>query len=166
MRMGKLVIGIDPGKKGGIAAVGDDGSVLDVVQMPDTAQDMLLTLRELVCSCRRDGGDAVCYVEKVGGIPGQGASAAFNFGRGCGHLEMCLLALEVRTVYVTPQRWQKSYGVGSSSITKSTAAEKRAHKNALKAVAQRLYPSLGRRVTLQTCDALLIADYGVWEEAR
>lgn len=163
---GKLVIGIDPGKHGGIAAVCSGGEVVDVVQMPDTAQDILLTLREFVSSFVRDGGDVVCYVEKVGGIPGQGASSAFNFGRGCGHLEMCLLALEVRTVYVTPQRWQKMYGVGSSSITRSTAAEKRDHKNALKAVAQRLYPSLGRRVTLQTCDALLIANYGLKEEAR
>ena len=162
----RLVIGIDPGRHGGIAAVCSDGVVMDVVQMPETAQDILLTLREFVCSFRRDGGDVVCYVEKVGGIPGQGASSAFNFGKGCGWLEMCLLALEVRTVYVTPQRWQKVYGVGSSSITRSTAAEKRDHKNALKAVAQRLYPSLGRRVTLRTCDALLIAGYGLKEESR
>lgn len=163
---GLYVIGIDPGRKGGIAVVGSGGAVVDVVQMPDTAQDLYLSLREYVASCRRDGVGVVCYVEKVGGIPGQGASSAFNFGRGCGWLEMCLLALEVKAVYVTPQRWQKVYGVGSSSITRSSAAEKREHKNALKAVAQRLYPSLGRRVTLQTCDALLIAGYGVKEEAR
>lgn len=162
--MNKLILAIDPGKKGGIVGMGDDGVVVDVLNMPDTAQDILLSLRDFAGAGSECVSGIVCYIEKVGGIPGQGASSAFNFGKGCGWLEMCLLALEIPTVYVTPQKWQKVYGVGSSSITRSSATEKREHKNALKAVAQRLFPSLGRRVTLQTCDALLIAEYGRRQE--
>ena len=35
-------IGIDPGKHGGIAVMGADGEVLDVVKMPETPQDLSL----------------------------------------------------------------------------------------------------------------------------
>ena len=37
----KRYIGIDPGKHGGIAVMGADGEVLDVVKMPETPQDLL-----------------------------------------------------------------------------------------------------------------------------
>lgn len=159
----KYILGIDPGKKGGMAVISENGPI-SVVNMPETAMDVLLTIREFKNYVVDPDDILVCYIERVGGIPGQGASSAFNFGKGCGWLEMCLLALEIPTEYVTPQRWQKVYGVGSSSITKSSAAEKREHKNKLKAVAQRLFSSLGKRVTLQTCDSLLIAQYGRKQE--
>jgi len=159
----KYILGIDPGKKGGMAVISEKGPI-SVVNMPETAMDVLLTIREFKNYVVNPDDRLVCYIEKVGGIPGQGASSAFNFGKGCGWLEMCLLAFEIPTEYVTPQKWQKVYGVGSSSITKSSAAEKREHKNKLKAVAQRLFSSLGKRVTLQTCDSLLIAQYGRKQE--
>ena len=37
----KRYIGIDPGKHGGIAVMGADGEVFDVVKMPETPQDLL-----------------------------------------------------------------------------------------------------------------------------
>ena len=157
----KFIIGIDPGNNGGIAFIDEAGNVLHVVKMPETPQDLLEHLSMLVSI---SGGNAVCYIEKVGGIPGQGASSAFSFGRGCGHLEMALLALKISTNDVTPQKWQKMYSVGHSSITKSSAAEKREHKNKLKAKAQSLFPKLGGKVTNATCDALLIAEYGRKQE--
>ena len=106
----KYILGIDPGKKGGMAVINDNGPI-SVVNMPETAMDVLLTIREFKNYVVGHDDSLVCYIEKVGGIPGQGASAAFNFGKGCGWLEMCLLALEIPTEYVTPQRWQKVYGV-------------------------------------------------------
>lgn len=51
-------------------------------------------------------------LEKVGGIPGNGANAMFNFGRGYGHLEMALLACRIPTETVTPQKWQKEFQLG------------------------------------------------------
>lgn len=150
------MIGIDPGKKGGIAVLCGDGTVVDVVSMPDTPQDLLEFLRDVAAY----DGTCRCYLEKVGGMPGNGGSAMFNFGKGYGWIEMALLSLEIPAVTVTPQKWQSVYGVGSSSITRSSAAEKKEHKNRLKAVAQGLFPSLGKRITLETCDSLLIAEYG------
>lgn len=154
--MSAYLIGIDPGKKGGIAVLCGDGTVVDVVSMPDTPQDLLEFLRDVTAY----DGTCKCYLEKVGGMPGNGGSAMFNFGKGYGWIEMALLSLEIPTVTVTPQKWQSVYGVGSSSIMRSSAAEKKEHKNKLKAVAQGLFPSLGKRITLETCDSLLIAEYG------
>lgn len=161
----KYIIGIDPGENGGIALLDQEGNVINVEKMPETPQDLYSSLAQLSSLVAAlDDSQLVVYIEKVGGIPGQGASSAFSFGKGCGHLEMALLALKLKTNDVTPQKWQKLYSVGHSSITKSTAAEKKEHKLKLKAKAQSLFPSLGKKITNATCDALLIAEYGRKQE--
>lgn len=141
-------IGIDPGKHGGIAVMGADGEVLDVVKMPETPQDLLDFLEQY-----KD--DSFCTLERVGGMPGNGGSAMFNFGKGYGHLQMALLALHIPTEDVTPNKWEKAYQLGSSG--KYTKTE---WKNRLKAKAQQMFPHLGKKITLATCDALLICEYG------
>lgn len=141
-------IGIDPGKHGGIAVMGADGEVLDVVKMPETPQDLLDFLEKY-----KD--DSFCTLERVGGMPGNGGSAMFNFGKGYGHLQMALLALHIPTEDVTPNKWEKTYQLGSSG--KYTKTE---WKNRLKAKAQQMFPHLGKKITLATCDALLICEYG------
>lgn len=76
-------------------------------------------------------------------------------------LQMCsckqeaLLALHIPTEDVTPNKWEKTYQLGSSG--KYTKTE---WKNRLKAKAQQMFPHLGKKVTLATCDALLICEYG------
>lgn len=145
----KVIIGIDPGTNGGICVLTQSGYVVQLDKMPPTPQDLLEYLQEF-----RIGSH--CYLEKVGGMSGQGGSASFNFGKGYGHLEMALLALEIPTTTVTPQKWQKTYQLG----TKSKCASKTEWKNKLKAKAQQLFPSLGKKITLATADALLIAEYG------
>lgn len=144
----KRYIGIDPGKHGGIAVMGADGEVLDVVNMPETPQDLLDFLEQY-----KD--DSFCTLERVGGMPGNGGSAMFNFGKGYGHLQMALLALHIPTEDVTPNKWEKTYQLGSSG--KYTKTE---WKNRLKAKAQQMFPYLGKKITLATCDALLICEYG------
>ena len=150
------VIGIDPGKNGGIAVVYPAGST--IMNMPDTPAELLSALMTEAS----DWDDCVCYLEKVGGMPGNGASAMFTFGREYGHIEMALIAAGIPTITVTPQTWQKYFNVGTISITKSSAAEKREHKHKLKVKAQQLFPEHAKHgnITLKTCDALLIATYG------
>lgn len=151
---GRLVMGIDPGLSGGIAVLRMDGSVVSVVCMPQTMQDLLEYLHLY------DDDVLVCYMESVGcGIPGQSSSATAKFARHCGHIEMALLSLRIPVNAVTPQKWMKSYQLGrSSSYTKSE------WKNRLKGKSQQLFPSLGSKVTLKVCDALLIAEYGRKQE--
>lgn len=147
-----MIIGVDPGENGGIAVMNEAHSVVDVANMPATPRDILEYLRPY-------SGKAVCYLEDVGkGMPGQSSSATAKFARHCGHLEMALMALEIPVVKVMPQKWQKTYSLGRSS-----ECGKSEWKNRLKARAQELFPDLGKKVTLKTCDALLIALYGVRE---
>lgn len=146
--MSKRYIGIDPGKHGGIAVMESDGSIVDVTKMPETPQDLLGFL-----STYKD--NSFCVLERVGGMPGNGGSAMFNFGKGYGHLQMALIALQIPTEDVTPNKWEKTYQLGSSG--KYTKTE---WKNRLKAKAQQMFPSLGKKITLATCDALLICEYG------
>lgn len=142
------IIGIDPGKNGGICILSEDGKVQELVKMPATPEDLYIFLSEHTRG-------TVCYLEKVGGMPGNGGSAMFNFGKGYGNIEMALIACGIKTVTVTPQKWQKHYQLGSSSSCSHTE-----WKNKLKAKAQQLFPHLGKKITLVTCDALLIAEYG------
>lgn len=142
------IIAIDPGKNGGIAVFSIDRNMLiEVVKMPETPMD-ILTFLSLFQK------NSICYIEKVGGIPGQGgASSMFNFGKGFGHLEMALLCRKIPTTEVTPQKWQKALQLGTKGH-KSTSQ----WKNKLKAKAQQLYPKVPK-ITLAISDALLILEY-------
>lgn len=142
------IIAIDPGENGGIAIYSTElSSVTDVIKMPSTPQDVLsyLTVNK---------EKAICYLEKVGGMPGQSGSAMFNFGKGYGHLEMALLALQIPTVTITPQSWQKALQLG----TRGKEMSKTEWKNKLKAKAQQLFPYI-KKITLAISDALLICEY-------
>jgi hypothetical protein len=143
----ETIIAIDPGKNGGIAVFDVvRRKIVSLVKMPDTPTDILNFLTPYAVN-------SVCYLEKVGGLPGMGGSAMFNFGKGYGHIEMALLANKIKTVTVTPQRWQKTLQLGTKG-NKSTTE----WKNKLKAKAQQLYPEV-EKITLATSDALLILEH-------
>lgn len=148
MKAKSKIIAIDPGTNGGIAVYSNESSnVIEVIKMPSTPQDVLSFLL-------KHKEDSICYLEKVGGMPGQGGSAMFNFGKGYGHLEMALLALQIPTVTITPQSWQKALQLG----TRGKDMSKTEWKNKLKAKAQQLFPYI-KKITLATSDALLICEY-------
>ncbi len=155
----KYIIGIDPGSNGGIAVLDMEGNVMFVRKMPDTPQDILECLRKFA-GTELFNSEAICYLEKVGmGMPGQSSKATATFARHCGHLEMALLALGIKTNDVTPNKWEKSYQLGKSSDSSKTE-----WKNKLKAKAQQLFPK--EKVTLAICDALLLAEYGRKQEVK
>lgn len=147
--MGTL-IAIDPGLSGGIAFQRDVQSA-HAAPMPATEGDLVEFLRALA----DDHSHTLAFVEEVGGYVGkaQPASSAFKFGRNFGFILGVLQAMRIRLEFVRPQRWQKSFALGSAS----GCASKTEWKNKLKACAQRLYPHL--KPTLATADALLILDY-------
>ena len=159
MRM-KTIIGIDPGKSGGVA-VCQFGKV-DCSAMPATDGDVLGLLRDIRTADVEEGGavETTCVLEKVSGFAGKGqpGSAMFVFGENSGFIKGVAQALGMKLVLVTPQKWQKYYGLG----TASACASKTVWKNKLKAEAQRRFPEL--RVTLATADALLIMEYGRQEQ--
>ena len=150
------LISIDPGKVGGIAVYSlEKKEIIDLTAMPETPQDLLGFIKRYQNNSR-------CYLEKVGGIPGQGGAASmFNFGRGFGWIEMALLANKIPTIEVTPQKWQKELQVGSKG-KKSTNE----WKTKLVQIAQHRWPTVGKRFDLRfkkdwlaIGDALLILEY-------
>ncbi len=138
-----MIIGIDPGKNGGIAKIRWDGHA-DVWKMPATMADLWdLIDRE----CNRHDETDFAYLEKVHSMPGQGVKSTFTFGEGFGALQMALTAAGVPYELVTPAKWQKAMGCMSKG-----------DKNVTKAAAQRLFPNI--KITHALADALLIAEYG------
>lgn len=144
-----IYLGIDPGKSGGIAWI--FRSRTTAISMPSTERDIWDVLEGMESLSSR----AIAVIEKVGGYTGEGqpGSAMFNFGWGYGGLRMALIAANIPFEEVTPQKWQKAMGISGRKKTES----KTQWKNRLKAKAQQLFPEL--KVTLSTCDALLIAEY-------
>lgn len=141
------IIAIDPGKGGGIGVWSVTKRMLiEVIKMPDTPQELLnfLTVYHV---------NSICYLEKVGGLPGMGGSAMFNFGKGFGHLEMALLCQKIPTIEVTPQKWQKALQLGNKGNKTTTE-----WKNKLKERASQLFPQV-TKMTLALSDALLILEY-------
>ena len=147
-----MVIGIDPGKSGGLASVADDGRLVHVAKMPETDQDLLDLLEEW----GENGTLKVhAYLERVNaGVFGQmgkkgkmGVSSAFTFGGGYRALQMALTARRIPFDLVSPQTWQKAMQCRSGG-----------DKNVTKRRAQQLFPSV--KVTHHIADSLLIAEYG------
>lgn len=115
-----MIIGIDPGKSGGIAFVYPLGVV--AIKMPDTLTDLVEELQ----SYTHEAEQIACYVEDVHAMPKQGVSSTFSFGRNFGSIEGVLAALRIRVEKVRPQVWQKALGClsrGDKNVTKRKAQE-------------------------------------------
>jgi hypothetical protein len=141
-----LLIAIDPGANGGIAA-SHDGSAPVVMKMPETPKDIYDLLSGLCHAAGIIPEHLPCkaIVEKVGmHRQGNNASASCKFARHCGHIEMALIALGIPFEEVTPQKWMKSLG--------AMPKEKKDRKNHIKDIAQRRFPAI--KVTLWSADAL------------
>ena len=145
--MSQTIIGIDPGKSGGIA-IWQFGKI-SAQKSPATEKDLWDLLRP--------HSGATTFIEKVSAGPKMGSAAAFKFGRGCGLLHMALIASGMRIEYVTPAKWQKEFGliVKGRGLGQGDTAK----KNRNKAKAQELFPQF--QITHSIADALLILEYGV-----
>ena len=143
MESPNLFIGIDPGKKGGIAAT--TGKLSICSKCPDTVADMAALLSSIVDM----GNRPICTIEHVHSFPGNSARSMFTFGSNYGMWLGILASLKIPYLEVTPSKWMKHY----SALPK----DKKARKTKLKHLAQQRYPEL--HITLDTSDAVLLAHY-------
>ena len=162
--MKKMIIGIDPGKNGGIA-VAYNGKIHTATKMPRTPNDLL----EFFIHLGFPGVLARCqvsvYIENVHAMPTDTPSRAFTFGQGLGQIEGILAAMGLydapdRYFKVAPQTWMKSLNMKKTEEEKDN---KELWKRRLKALATDLHPHLNP--TLSTADAILITAYGVLNES-
>jgi len=59
----------------------------------------------------KDRHIALCVVERVGAMPGQGVASTFRFGRGAGVVDGVLGALGAPFQYVAPGVWKRHFGL-------------------------------------------------------
>ncbi len=156
-----LFIGIDPGKSGGIAfnPADQDPTEVNATKMPATERDTWYEING--GSYGKYSDDTFALIEKVGPMPGQGVTSMFSFGRNYGMLRAFLIAAGIPFETVSPQKWQREFGL---IVPKSKGLTDTQKKNLHKAKAQELFPHL--KITHAIADALLIAKYAqrTWKE--
>jgi hypothetical protein len=153
----KCWAGIDPGASGGLANIVGTTNV-GAERMPATELGRWRWISSLAVA------DTRVIIEQVTGYVGsygnekQGntGSSMFQFGTSYGGLRMALVAagfVEGETFWsVGASSWQREIGIEP----RRKGEDKAAFKNRLKAEAKRLFPEA--KVTLATCDALLLAE--------
>lgn len=138
-------IGIDPGKSGAMAIIGEEK--ISVIPFDE----------ELYLGCLRTLSKPPCHVkavvEHVSAMPGQGVTSMFNFGRSFGWTLGVLDVCEIPYELVRPQKWKKEYSVTGD-------------KNSSIAVCRRLFPEVSLLPTSRCkkdndgmAEALLMAEY-------
>ena len=112
-----VILGVDPGKTGAIAAVDATTGVLVWVEdMPHDVNGALI--RELLLNEHAIGA----WVEQVHAMPRQGVSSTFAFGVAYGKVLGALTALLVPVHHVTPATWKKAMRVTADKGTSRTRA--------------------------------------------
>lgn len=156
-----LYLGIDPGQAGGVAILLSRASGLEVAgihPMPETERDIW----NLFFGVPHLPYQRVAMIERVHSMPNQSAQSGFTFGAGYGGLRMAIIACGIPFEEVTPQSWQKAFGIKP----RGKEENKGQFKKRLRAKAQQLFPSLaiwneskslGRQLAI--ADALLIAEF-------
>ena len=145
----RCIIAIDPGASGGFCQfIGTQvvtawkftslsdfvGDVHDLIENPEHPVEIVLE-------------DCPPFAGK--NIP---SSSGFKLGKSCGFYEGIARGLKLPCHMVPPKTWQK----GLSGLAKKSTPQR---KRLLKDHALRLYPDLGKEITLATADAVLIAHY-------
>lgn len=118
-----MIIAADPGKKGGLCGLYNDGTIYKVVATPVQGKDIdwhkiTAFIKECVVNAR---GEAIIgVIEKVHAMPGNGACSMFSFGGAYHGLRAVYAALDLRCELVTPQRWKKVVLAGSKKDKAAT----------------------------------------------
>lgn len=151
-----IAIGFDPGKTSGAMAVVHPDDRVELIPH-DAPLCYLGKLREVFHRAIDEGYRVLVAVERLVPRPGKFSSAKANFelGRCMGELETMLALMNVPYQQVTPQNWQREYGISGD---KETHIE----------TARRLYPNVCLKRT-EKCkvdfdgyaDALLIATWAL-----
>ncbi len=145
-----MYIGVDPGKKGGVAII--DGDSVEVYAWDD--QTFVDTMSVCMGRGRARNERVIAAVEKVGAMPGQGVTSMFSFGQSYGFILGVLRALGISYQLVPPAVWKREFGL------------LRADKHASIETCKQLFPGVSllpgeqcRKDSDGMAEALLIALY-------
>lgn len=120
---GAIIIGIDPGQTGAIAALDRDGNLHDVWDMPVVAKRVSAPLLADMLRPLRMVAD-VAVIEDVHSSPQMGVTSSFTFGRGLGVVEGVTLGADIPVAWVSPAKWKRALGLTSDKgISRRRAGE-------------------------------------------
>lgn len=113
---GALILAVDPGQKGAIAALGHDGALHGVWDMPVLDKRVSAPLlADILVPLQAHA--TVCVIEDVHAMPKQGVTSMFTFGRGLGCVEGVALGAGIPVRYVSPARWKRALLLGADKDT-------------------------------------------------
>ena len=142
-----IIIGIDPGAKGGIAIYDEAEHEMILHKCPETPKEMAA----IINTAKVKDKNTFCVIEKVHAFPTDARSSAFKFGCNFGKWLGILGAYDIPTLEVTPQVWMRDF--------QPLPKIKKERKNELKQIAINLSPK--NKITLSTSDAaLMVVWYG------
>lgn len=128
--MRQVTVGVDPGLKGGLAALVPDGGklILETIPMPSLKVGKYNEVDELGIAdwlravAATTGADVHVFIEKVHSMPKQGVRSTFTFGTGYGAIRGVCAGLGVPRELVTPQEWKKAMLGGQPEDSEASVA--------------------------------------------
>lgn len=139
----RLTIGVDPGKRGAIAALAD-GVPVAVIDMPLTPEGSIdggrlaASLRALLQ--QHQGASVLVVHEHVNGFSRDGGFVAFAFGQADGIVRGVVAALGLATTQVRPQTWKRHFGLVSPRQKKGEAPVEKIGKDASRTLVVKMFP--------------------------
>lgn len=145
----KTIIGIDPGKSGGLAIYSSFMQKPQVVKMPKTPVLLKEVLSNYVDT------NLVVYIEKVSRWRGDEQTGGKAFGidkmlANYTELLTVMQLLSITYIEVLPRTWRKALNLPKINVYKQRKDSNKKH-------AQYLFPAI--KATLWNCDCLLILNY-------
>jgi hypothetical protein len=168
-----IYVGMDPGKKGGVVAIDDDGNIVESFPFPMIGTEYDTVKMARMVSNLTNLGDCFFCIEDVKTVAVGSKKSCFSFGEGKGILRgiisTILVLIGCKYELVKPQAWQKAIHTPSDCIYKPRTPKQKnpsldPKKTSLMA-AKRLFP--GESFIAKGCstihdgliDAALIAEY-------
>lgn len=153
-----IVLGIDPGLSGGLAAVsrtpGGLPTLLGVIDIPTSGEKAKRRVDvAAVLAFIRLHNPTRAVIERAQAMPDQGASSGFIYGRSVGALEACVDGMLIPLTVIESTAWKKAH-----ALIKRGKEDSRQR-------AIRLFPDghewFKRKLDHNRAEAALIAHYGL-----
>ena len=167
--MGRVYLGIDPGSKGFITLMSDEGMEFFSIEDND-----FYKLGDILHDIKERYSDVICVMEEVHAIFGSSAKGTFNFGEINGLLKGLLIANKIPYHLIQPKIWQKEIWDNKDMVYIFKTSEKDGKTKKMVNTkptsfnsAKRLFPNVDFRKTTRCkkdddnkIDSLLICEYG------
>lgn len=148
-----IVVGIDPGLKGGYAILSNDGA-LSASPLPVVGGD--IAVREIMDEIDVLGPPDLVVIERVHSMPAQGVKSTFTFGKGFGRLTGMVEGARWPLLLVNPTTWKKVVLHGTAKDKPAACAHVRGRYPNVA-----LIPPSCRVEHDGVADAVCIAEWGV-----